>query len=305
MTSLPLISIVTVNFNGLQETEALLESLQAITYKSVEIFVVDNGSAESIAPLQSKFPACNFIFSKENLGFAAGNNLAIQASNGKYILLLNNDTEVAPSFLEPLVSLMESNEKIGVVSSKICYYAEKNRLQFAGSSGFNKYTGRAFTIAYQALDNGSYNGNYITEMAHGAAMMVSRNAFATIGLMNEAFFLYYEELDFCERAKAAGFEIWYCGSSLVYHKESMSVGKNSPLKMYYQTRNRLLFTRRNSLGIEKIISLTFFAVVSFPVGVFRLLVGAEWKLLLAFLKGVHWNLFHKAIFQNPALKKPF
>ena len=303
MANLPLISIVTVNFNGLLQTEALLNSLQKISYAPIETFVVDNGSSESLTTLQAKFPEVVFIFSKENLGFAGGNNLAIEQAKGKYLLLLNNDTEVDATFLEPMVLLMEANEKIGVVSSKLLYFNNSNTLQYAGSTGINKYTGRGFAIGFNELDADKYTKSYQTQLAHGAAMMIRKKTIESIGLMAELFFLYYEEVDFCERVKRAGFEIWYCGASKVFHKESMSVGKESPLQMYYLTRNRLIFMRRNSKGLELLSALLFFVFISYPIGFLRLLLKGELSLLWAFNKGLFWNLFHHGIFENKVLKK--
>jgi len=297
----PKISIITVNYNGLKYTRDFLASLQNISYPNVEIFVVDNASTESISPLKAAFPQVIFIESKENLGFAGGNNLAIQQATGKYYFLLNNDTEVAPDFLEPLVQLMESNPAIGICSSKLVYYSNPELLQFAGSKGINPYTGRGFAIGHKEKDCEAFSLSYKTELAHGAAMMISRKVVEKIGLMAELFFLYYEETDFCERVKRAGFEIWYCGASKVFHKESMSVGKDSPMKTYYLTRNRLIFTRRNTTGIQKIAALLFFYLISFPKGIIKFILQRDFKLLQSFVKGATWNLIHHNIYSNTGL----
>ncbi|MCG9879575.1 MAG: glycosyltransferase family 2 protein [Bacteroidia bacterium] len=298
---LPLVSIITVNYNGLVFTRDFLNSLRAISYPNIEVFVVDNASTESITPLKTEFPEVIFIESKENLGFAGGNNLAIQQAKGSYYFLLNNDTEVEPGFLEPLVGLMESNKKIGLCSSKLVYYAEPSLLQFAGSKGINPYSGRGFAIGHKEKDSEAFSRSYKTELAHGAAMLISRAVVEKIGLMAELFFLYYEETDFCERVKRAGFEIWYCGASKVYHKESMSVGKDSPMKIYYLTRNRVIFTRRNTSGIQKIFALLFFYLIAFPKGVLKFILQGEYKLLQSFVKGACWNLTHFNIYSNTGL----
>lgn len=300
-TNNPLVSIITVNYNGSIYTRAFLNSLRQITYRELEIFVVDNASTESINDLKFDFPEVNFIESKENLGFAGGNNLAIQVAKGKYFFLLNNDTELEPNFLEPLVDLMEGNNKIGIVSSKLVYYSEPNRLQFAGSLGINMYTGRGFAIGHKELDSVQYDKSYKTELAHGAAMMFSREVVQKVGLMADLYFLYYEETDFCERVKRAGFEIWYCGTSKVYHKESMSVGKESPMKTYYLTRNRLIFTKRNTIGLQRFTAVAFFYLIAFPKGIFKYLFKKEYKLLDAFVKGAIWNLTHHNIYYNIGL----
>jgi GT2 family glycosyltransferase len=297
----PLVSIITVNYNGTELTRDFLKSLYNCTYKNIEVFVVDNASKNPPTILKSEFPKINLILSEENLGFAGGNNLAIQQSNGKYIFLLNNDTIVEPDFLEPIVALMEQNEQIGIASSKLVYSADPNLLQFAGSTGINLYTGRGFAIGHKQKDNSEFSKSYKTQLAHGAAMLISRKALEKVGLMADLYFLYYEEVDFCERVKRAGFEIWYCGASKVIHKESMSVGKDSPMKVYYLTRNRLIFTRRNTFGLQKLIALLFFYVFAFPKGVISYLLRGEYKLLQSFVKGAMWNLMHSNIYYNTGL----
>ncbi|MDZ4666340.1 MAG: glycosyltransferase family 2 protein [bacterium] len=301
MNNNPLVSVITVNYNGSIYTRAFLNSLREISYPNIEVFVVDNASSESIASLKNDFPEVIFIESNENLGFAGGNNLAIQVAKGKYFFLLNNDTELEPNFIEPLVNLMESNDKIGIVSSKLVYYSQPNVLQFAGSKGINFYTGRGFAIGHKENDQEKYNASYKTELAHGAAMMFSRKVVEKVGLMADLFFLYYEETDFCERVKRAGFEVWYCGASKVYHKESMSVGKESPMKTYYLTRNRLVFTKRNTTGLQKLTAVLFFYFVSFPKGILKYIFKKEFKLLVAFVKGALWNLTHHEIYYNTGL----
>ena len=301
MENQPKITIITVNYNGLIHTEAFLNSLRKITYKNIEIIVVDNASPQGVGNLQSDFPEIKLILSHENLGFAGGNNLGIKEGAGKYFFLLNNDTEVDPDFIEPLVDLMESNPQIGIGSSKIVYYSQPDTLQFAGSTGINPYTGRGFAIGHGEKDDAKFDKSYKTLLAHGAAMMISRAAIEKVGMMAELFFLYYEETDFCERIKRAGFEIWYCGKSKVYHKESMSVGKESPMKVYYLTRNRIVYTRRNTKGLQKLLALSFFYSFSFPKGIFKYLLRKEFKLLASFWQGAIWNLYHFQIYSNTGL----
>jgi GT2 family glycosyltransferase len=122
-------------------------------------------------------------------------------------------------------------------------------------------------------------------------MMVSRTMIEKTGLMEESFFLYYEELDWCERAKKAGFTLYYVGQSTVYHKESISVGKNSPLKTYYLTRNRLLFARRNYNGFALWVSLLFFTLFSFPKAILYYMLRGKYSFIKAFLKGVLWHIY--------------
>lgn len=301
MGNKPLVSIITVNYNGNEITELFLKSIFEITYKNIEVFVVDNASTTSPDILKEKFPQINLIKSLDNVGFAAGNNLAIRASKGEYCFLLNNDTEVTPNFLEPIVELMEGDKNIGIASSKLLYFSQPDTIQYAGHNGINFYTGRGFGIGYMEKDNGRYNKSYQTQLGHGAAMLISKKSIDKIGLMAELFFLYYEEIDFCERIKQAGYQIWYCGQSVVYHKESITTGKSSPLKTYYLTRNRLIYTKRNTKGFQHYACIIFFMLVAFPKGVLQFIIKKEFKLLNAFVRGVFWNFKGFNIYKNEGI----
>src|SRR5688500_15867132 len=151
----PAVTIITINYNQLELTCQLLDSLRKVTYPAVEVIVVDNHSTiNPTAVISKKYPEVKLIVSNENLGFAGGNNLGIQASNGDYLLFLNNDTEVDPGFLEPLVALFESNEVAGAASSKILYHNSNGTIQYAGSTRIDPFTGRSRRIGYMEKDLG-------------------------------------------------------------------------------------------------------------------------------------------------------
>ncbi len=290
MSDQPLVSIISINYNQAKVTCELIESLKKVHYPNIEIIVVDNASAEDLSSIAA-YPEVRLIRSKHNLGFSGGNNLGIKAAKGEYFLFLNNDTEVEPDFLEPLVSLMEKNSNIGMVTPKIVYFGT-NIIQYAGSYSINPFTGRGRKIGSMETDNGQYNDVRETFLGHGAALLVSRKLIKTIGLMPELFFLYYEEHDWCESAKRAGFKIYYSGVTKVYHKESMSVGKNSILKTYYMNRNRVVFMRRNVFGIKLLISLLFFFCISVPKNTVKFISKGEFDHLKAFYRALAWNLTH-------------
>lgn len=299
----PHISIVSVNYNGSRLTCELIQSLKKISYPNIEIIIVDNASKEDPSVIEKEHPDITLIKSDKNLGFAGGNNLGFLAAKGEYFLMLNNDTEVAPDFLEPLVQAMESNPDIGCVSSKLIYYFKENTIQYAGNAGMSMLTGRAFSRGWGEPDNGQYDDTWKIELAHGAAMMLRKSVVQKIGLMADIYFLYYEEIDYCTRIINAGYSIYYVGQSKVYHKESMTVGKESPLKAYYMGRNRPLYVRRNAKGVEKIISFLYFHLVALPKTLLKYLVKGELKQLSAYVKGVGWNFFHFNIYENPVLNK--
>jgi GT2 family glycosyltransferase len=289
----PLVSIITINFNQLQHTLDLLKSLRKVTYPNVEVIIVDNASKENpLDAITSNYPEVKVIVSEQNLGFAGGNNLGIKEAKGDYILFLNNDTEADPGFLEPMVELFEVNPNAGAASSKIIYHNSDNIIQYAGSTCLNPLTGRNTRIGYMEKDMGQHNTLRETDLAHGCSMMVPRRVIDKVGMMPELFFLYYEEIDWCESIKRAGYKIFYVPGSKVYHKESMSVGKKSTLKTYYMTRNRLLYLRRNSSGLSKLAALAFFILFAAPKNMLRYAIQREIDHVKAFWRGCMWNLTH-------------
>ncbi|MDQ3292495.1 MAG: glycosyltransferase family 2 protein, partial [Bacteroidota bacterium] len=240
----PLVSIISVNYNQARITCEMLASLRQITYPNIEVIVVDNASpTDSPEVIKELYPEVNLIRSTQNLGYAGGNNLGILQAKGKYLFFLNNDTEVEPGFLEPLVEFFEKNPEAGIASPKIKYFDSNDIIQYAGSTGINPWTGRSKTIGQHEPDLGQHNASTVTNLADGAAMMIPMEVIRKVGLMPEIYFLYYEEHDWCEMIKRAGYSCHYIAESAILHKESMSVGKISVLKTYYMNRNRLLFIR--------------------------------------------------------------
>lgn len=297
---MPLVSIITVNYNGAKYTCEMIKSLKSISYANIEIIVVDNASTESTNEISKKFPDVRLIKSAQNLGFAGGNNLGIRASKGEYILLLNNDTEVDEFFLEPLVEKLMSDPTIGAVSPKV-YYFNTNIMQFAGSKAINTITGRGGFIGDLEIDYGQYNNPTTCSHTHGAAMLMPRSVLKKVGLMSEIYFLYYEELDFCEKIKRAGYTFWYIPDSEVYHKESMSVGKKSALKTYYVTRNRILFMKRNVSFISYISFLLFYIFIVIPKSLLLYVINFEFAQIEPFIKGIIWHLNKNKLVQDPIL----
>lgn len=291
----PLVSVVTINYNQLAYTLELLASLRRTSYKNVEVIVVDNASKEDpTLAIKKDYPEVNVIRSEENLGFAGGNNLGIKAARGKYLFFLNNDTEVIENTFEPLVNLFESTPDAGMASPKILYFNSAETIQYVGCSNINPYTGRNHREGFKEKDNGQFDTLRVTDLAHGAAMMVPRKVIEEAGMMPELFFLYYEELDWCETIKNKGYKIYVVPQSKVYHKESMSVGKNSTLKTYYMTRNRLLFMRRHTHGMTKISWVLFFIIFSIPKNSLIYVLKRETEHLKAFWRGFLWHTRHKS-----------
>ena len=238
------VSIITINFNGLEDTCALIETIPF--NEKMEVIVVDNASKNDEADaITQRFPLVKVIKSERNLGFAGGNNLGIQAAQGKYIFLINNDTIFKDFNIQALIDRVESSPNIGIVCPKIRFAWNNNPIQFAGYSKLSRITVRNDAIGFNEEDQGQYETAHPTPYAHGAAMLIRRDAIDKVGFMPECYFLYYEELDWSMMFTRADYQIWYEPACTIYHKESQSTGQNSPLRTYYLTRNRLLLVRRN------------------------------------------------------------
>lgn len=255
------ISIITVNYNGLEDTCALIDSIPF--NDRMEVIVVDNGSKTNEAALISqRYPYVITIRSEQNLGFAGGNNLGIKAARGKYLYLINNDTVFrGEGFFQPLVDRLNTSDKIGMVCPKIRFAWSDNPIQYAGYTPLSAVTMRNRAIGFGEEDKGQYDTPHPTPYAHGAAMMVSRKALERVGMLPTCYFLYYEELDWSMMFTRAGYEIWYEPAGTIYHKESRSTGQDSPLRTYYLTRNRLLFVKRNVRGGKKYVSYGYLIVI--------------------------------------------
>ncbi|HMI02545.1 MAG TPA: glycosyltransferase family 2 protein [Pedobacter sp.] len=290
-----LISIVTVNFNQHQATLELLKSIEQHYPKAnIEIILVDNGSdIDNGALFKTTFPNILYIRSAQNLGFAGGNNLGVKQSSGEYLFFVNNDTEFSAGLLEALSGTLANNPLIGVVSPQINYFDDQTIVQYAGFTRMNYYTCRNHCVGQFETDQGQYRNRICqTGYAHGAAMMVRRDAMDKTGLMAENFFLYYEEMDWCDRIKRAGYEIWINTSATIYHKESLSVGKNSALKEYFMNRNRILFIRRNAKTHQQLFFFLYFITFVTPRNILKYLTSGTPGFVKVLLRAINWNLSH-------------
>lgn len=279
------LSIITVNYNGLQDTCELIDS---ITFTDdTEVIVVDNASKRNEASvIQERYPQIKVIKSEQNLGFAGGNNIGIKQAKGKYLFLVNNDAVFKDYNIQVLIDRIESSSSIGIVCPKIRFAWGKHPIQFAGYTPLSKITIRNQAIGFGEEDNGQYETAHPTPYAHGAAMLIKREAIEKVGLMPECFFLYYEELDWSMMFTNAGYEIWYEPACTIYHKESQSTGRNSKLRAYYLTRNRLLFIKRNRQGVTRYLSYIYIIGIVIPRDITNYLLQRKFSLTIPILRGL-------------------
>lgn len=286
------LSIITINYNGLKDTCALIETIPF--NDNMEVIVVDNASThDEVSEIQRRFPLVKIIRSDKNLGFAGGNNLGIKAAKGKYIFLINNDTLFKEFNIQVLIDRLESSDTIGIVCPKIRFAWDPQPIQFTGYTELSKITIRNQSIGFGEEDHGQYETAHPTPYAHGAAMLIKGDAIEKVGLMPECYFLYYEELDWSMMFTRAGYQIWYDSGCTIYHKESQATGQNSPLRTYYITRNRLLLVKRNYRCINKGLSYIYLIGIAIPKDIVKYALGGKLKLSISVLRGLYDFIFRK------------
>lgn len=254
----PDLSVITVNYNGFHDTCEFIDSWAATVFSvSYEMIVIDNGStANEAALLQKTYPFIQAVRSERNLGFAGGNNLGINLAKGKYLFLLNNDVCMVKDAIPLLIKRLLSSDKIAGVSPLIRDYAEPHAIQFAGYTQLSPITLRNRAIGKGKINKDHYPAQK-TPYLHGAAMLLKKTIIDKLSLMPEEYFLYYEELDWCTYINREGYELWYDPACEIWHKDSSSTGKESPLKYYYLSRNRLLYAYRNLFDWKLPVSILY------------------------------------------------
>lgn len=288
----PLISIITLTWNQTDVTCEFLESTRNFTYKNYEILVCD--MASDIDPteriLSAGYPNTRVLRSKENLGFAGGNNWGMRQAKGDFVFIVNNDTEITPDLLNVLLEPFYLDSSIGVTCPKIRFFHHPEIIQYAGFNPINLYTGRGSAVGSMEKDEGQHDKAGYTHGAHGCAMMVKKEVIESVGMFPEKFFIYYEEWDWSSRILREGYKIYYQPKGLIYHKESITMGKQSAIKVYYHTRNRILYMRRNTSVIQLTTFLIFFALLTVPKTIFKFTLNRQFKHLKSFVRATTWNL---------------
>jgi len=290
----PLISIIILNYNQLEITCQFLESTKKLKYRNYEIILIDNASKINPEPvITKKYPEVRLIVNQDNLGSTGGNNQAARLAKGEYLFIVNNDTEVTEDILNILLEAFNRSPDIGMVCPKIYFFDQPKMIQYAGYTKINPYTGRNKAIGGKEIDNGQHDTPSYTEYAHGAAVLVKKEVIDAIGLYPEHFFIYYEELDWSARAIKEGYKIYYEPKAKIYHKESVTMGKESPIKAYYHTRNRILFMKRNHKWNQFFIFSLFLFVAVIPKGIIKYISKGQFLHLKRFIRATFDGLISK------------
>lgn len=248
--SAPHVTILILMWKGYEVTRDCLVSLRSLDYPNFQVLLIDNASGDgSPKKLAAEFPEVKLISNAENLGFPGGNNVGIREALKQltsYLLLLNNDTIVAPDFLSQMVRVAETDPMIGIVNPKIFFFEPSDRLWCAGGL-YQSWLGTGKMRGVHQRNSKKYDKVQEVSFATGCAFLIKADVVRRIGLMDEIFFLGFEDLDWSVRARQAGYQIYYVPSAVIWHKDSYSQKKNlgKPIKDFYSTRNRILFARKH------------------------------------------------------------
>jgi len=264
-----------VTYNSESVLRGFMRSMLAQTSPAFVLYVIDNASQDRTLAELAKYqdPRIQLVFNRENKGVAAANNQGITAalhSGCDFVLLLNNDTEFEPRLLEVLVAEMESSQ-CDILAPKIMYYDAPQRLWFAGGH-FSR--SRAYATVHEgqgALDHGQFDVAHSIEYAPTCCMLIRKAVFERVGLMDEIYFVYFDDADFCFRSRQAGLKMWYSPNAVLLHKESsLTGGVHSDFALRFSARNKLYFLKKN-LGPSWLLWAMIYQI--YLIG--RLLVGKD------------------------------
>jgi GT2 family glycosyltransferase len=260
----PLVAIVVLTWNQRDLTLDCLASLTEMYYPAdrLQIIVVDNGSKDgTAAAVRARFPTATVLENGENLGFAEGNNVGIRhALQGpaEYVMLLNNDTVVDRAMLRELLAVMQVQADVGIVGPKMLYFEPPDLIWCAGNR-LDWRTGGSIRLQAEQPDNDLDQTPIEVDFITACGILLRRQVIEQIGLLDPRFFIYYEETDWCMRARGRGWKILYVPRARLWHKVSAAMGTTSPATDYYMNRNVLLFLAKNRAGARRLISMTLAA----------------------------------------------
>jgi GT2 family glycosyltransferase len=288
------VSIIIVNWNGLEHLKDCIESLEKITYKNIEIVVSDNGSkdgsVEYIKTLQKKKKNIFLIESENNLGFAEGNNAGVAKANGDLILFLNNDAIVEKHFLEPLIKKINSDKNIAAVQPKILCYPQKEIIDSVGSYFLN--TGFLYHYGHNKKDQEKYNHEDEIFSMKGACMLFRKEVLDIIGVFNRSYFAYFEETDLCHRTWLAGYKILYIPTSEIYHKGGQTAKRLSSAFLEYHSNKNRLYTYLKNFEVSYLVKIIPLHILFLEIAAIVYIVLLKFSLALTIQKAIWWNIYN-------------
>lgn len=245
------VAVVILNWNGKDYLEKFLPSVCGSSYPNLEIVIGDNGSTDASIPfIEEKYPFLKLIKNADNFGFADGYNRVLEQVEADYFILLNSDVQVEPSWIEPVIELMEADKSIGAAQPKIRSYQDQSKFEHAGAAGgFIDWLGYPFCagriLEKTETDEGQYDDIKEIFWASGAAFFIRSEAWKKVKGFDKDFFAHMEEIDLCWRLKQVGYRIYYCPASTVYHVGGGTLNRENPFKTYLNFRNNLAMLQKN------------------------------------------------------------
>lgn len=312
MKPLPQVAIVILNWNGRKFLEQFLPSVLLSSYSNKEVIVADNFSTDdSIDFVEKNYPAVGIIRLTQNWGFAKGYNEALKQVKADYFVILNSDVEVTPGWLEPMINLLENDTTIAACQPKLLSYHDKKIFEYAGAAGgwIDKYgypfsKGRVFEICEE--DNGQYDQSEPIFWASGAALFIRSSVYHELKGFDEYFFAHQEEIDLCWRIQLAGYKIYSCPASSVYHVGGGTLQRGNAKKTYLNFRNNHIMLNKN-LPLSKkiwIVPIRFFLdTISALKGLLTGDSGYFVAIAKAHFAFLNWYIFHRKNSLFPVSRK--
>ncbi len=319
----PTVAVVILSWNGKKFLEQFIPPLLKTTYPNATFHVADNASTDdSVQFIESNFPSVKIIRIEKNKGFAEGYNIALNQVQADYCVLLNQDVEVTPGWIEPVIALMEKEKRIAACQPKLLAFHNKELFEYAGAAGgfldkhgYSFCRGRFFQSAEK--DTGQYNSESEIVWASGACLFIRSNIYHNMGGLDAGFFAHFEEIDLCWRIKNAGYSIWYCPDSVVYHVGGGSLPQGNPKKTYLNFRNNLSALVKN-LPAGEVFTTTLIRIALDIISAYKLLFSGKWQDFFAIMKAhfhvlktlpqiltkrkLAWQLVEKNKISSPNLK---
>lgn len=287
-----LVSVLIINYNGKKWLKPCLDALLNQTYKPIEIIFVDNASSDGSVELVKKaYPQVKLVISKDNLGFAGGNNLGYKHAKGEFILLLNNDTIVEKDFVRNFVKGFAEIPKAGILQSKIVLMYPKGIIDTCGSylttSTFLYHCGNG-----KSADLDQYNKPFQVFTVKGAAMLIKREVIDKVELFDDDFWCYYEETDLCHRAWLSGYQSWYWPYAMVLHGAGgTSLSFPNDFIQFHNFKNKLLSMLKNFEVINLVFIIPVFVLLNIGLSLIWTLQG-KFNHALSLYKAIWWNVIH-------------
>jgi GT2 family glycosyltransferase len=282
-------SVIVLNYNGSGILGQCIESVLKTSYASFEVLIVDNGSTDDSIPVVQRFadPRIRLVISKENLGYAGGNNLGARFARGDILVFLNNDTIVDPEWLSKIVPVFQDHT-VGAAQAKLMLYDAPTKLDSAGH--FIDRFCISYVTGHLQEDRGQYDKQRTLFGATGAAFAVSRHLFKTLSGFDEEFFILFEESDLCWRIWLSGHQVVFAANSKVYHRGGTTRLQRGIFdNLYFMRRNRIRAMIKN---LERANLVKCLVPGLFVFALIGLLASDPGSYMLAYLKALKWNLSH-------------